>query len=1826
MDPRQWQQAANGHAPETNGQPGPSTGSTELRAPTVSQALPYTPFSSIVPFSPDVIPPPVVQPPIPSTYFGSTPEVQQTRQMLERLNEGATNAETASRRCQQTLADVQRLLEPNSLTQYQFKAIKRSNKRTDGASQNSYKKPSLSPFAKMVFDNTDVAYRYMTPESSEHDTKKAATSVQKHQVEPHYDGDTIAVSPRKPMPTPQSTQRPMGPQTNGHLAPSQPTILVNGSQASPLKPIIVQNKLTPAQLAEYQDFRDHDTIVVATPVQKSEDSLANRAVSLDQKHKGDMAVHNLQNYLLEIFEAEDQLQPDTSGAVSQHAIAIFTTRGSDDGSAPVLQPEPQARLEGYVQKVANYGRLENIETESLIRTQKICESAVNAAETLVLQVEEDWDEEHQHEWTFKLGATERALVAARTLLRIMGDGANVKELQSEDFLRATLAALLNVVDNCIVPTVEQRPSLHERIRGAKEEPPSNPRFITSSKNQKQLQSLLHAATKTFRVLGEFLLRVDVDESQLSRVIYLSKAIIFAENSNNERESILGVENFENARRCAMDVLAKTFAQYPEQRQHILQEILTSLEKLPATKQSARQFRLYDAKPIQLVSALLMRLVQTSATYDGEPADASSKAIQDSEAEDDVTDDCEEDSEDERAKATKRNSPHSQDLFSLAKPLHDAAQMNASYVVKMLMHKALTTSKTSDEPYRKLLDIFTEDFLNVLGSADWPAAELLIRTFVLHMINLVEGPKNPVPSRTLALEFLGTIGSGILGLQMSARNAARALDTADSKIAQRLNDLVQQLETGEVHSSSLVAFDGPYRILIEYLQTRGLGDAQLRSAHGFHLMQWASCVTGNREGSTDSDSSDHSRSAKDLQNKLKHMLIDAHWLEERHNYPTMATTEGRLAAMVVTLSSRLGQAFTRIFGVLIKSLNSEHPTVKSRSVKSVTLLIEKDPYILDRNAYVLNHILRSAGDASPLVRDSALQLMDLCTTKRPDLDKALYTHIIDRSRDTSATVRKRAMKMLKDSYLRSESLPKRSAIANALISRMEDTEESVKEIARQTIEEIWFMPFFHLKLEGDDAVNAKIRYGAQAGLLTKTVEASEIVGTALEGLIHDLVNKSKSTKEHTAVCKTMVKVLSDGIIDSNDIAGKPEQASILRCLAVFARASPRLFNAIQLERLEPYTQNLTSSDDLEVFQSVIAILRHVMPHQPTLKHDFLQRLQNSLVINVAKLSKSELAEVVLCLWTINGMLNNIERLVTLVTSAIRSLYTMKDRNFNDDPASLRRACKLMTIIGQFGKACKFDDHIASFKAAYEAYRGNSVAALMVEVLCPFTSPKQPVGLREASLEAVCTIAQAWPKLFLRSDVVNAFQLVFRDQQLGLERVLLSGLEGFFVAQEVSKGSEDVPALGAGVAAGQERLGKTYVATDQDGASTTIAQRFMQQILRLALSSSEDLAVVASRLIVSINRQGLVHPKESGPALVALETCPNTTIANMAFAEHKAQHSKHESLFDKEYMRAVQQAFEYQRDTLKSTIGYTGQPPVSKMSLLWEVLKTGKAQVRKKFLSNIVQKMDFNPAAIDFAGSEPQHLVFVRFCVENLAFFEYDRVEELLHLLTAMEKAFATTGTAVAQAIEADVLSLRVDTLVSSSNAEGDGNSANLAEHMPARADPERLRKLAVAAQVCSLIWETRSFIRRLWQMQKYTGKPKNAAKENNKAPSRATTAPALSDAYLRRIKEIMSVDATEETQLAICNSFLELISVDSEVKIPDGEENDMDVDGDEETPSEASRSKSPSVQASGGGRGRKRKPMGINGTPKKRARPSIGGKRKSSSAKLMDGDDEDGVWN
>lgn len=1794
----------------------------------------------------DLIAPPLAQPSGTPTVFDDADDVQAARRELEKLAAGAQSAEKASQRCQKTLGDVQRLLDAQGLTEFRFKTTKRV-KPANEKEERIFQRPALSSFAQMVFDETRVPFHSFESSSSAvngsrtaaqntsacNDTTKRANipttspaqvqvqigrpsqpSLRHAQVEAMGRATPVQVQVQVPAKALQHSQAPTPVKPLPGSRPPASTdvqLLATPSRSVP-KAFVMPTTLTPAQRAEYQKVSVREATFSrdgSTPSRNQSAFLTNRGSSVDQRQKADTAVEMLQSQLQAIFEGQDQMQPDTSGDSLGQSSALFTIRDTDEGSTTILQHQSQSQLDLAVLKVVALGRLDDIEVDQLARVQRLCESSLAVLGAGSLRIGEDWTDDDTQQWLLRISDAENGLVAGRTLLRIMTGGSRHKELQSEDYLKAVLDATNNVLDGCILPIMEERASIGEKIKGEKDA--SNPKFAIALEHRKTLQKLVHASVKNLRLLGDLLVKTDVDETAISSIEFMCKSLIFAQTGGSEKDASLGTQTVENMRVAGMDVLAMIFTKYETQRAFILSELLMSVEQLPSSKQSARQFRLIDAKPIQLVSALLMRLVQASATLSDSMLRSSEE---DDEGESEESDEDDSDSDDSSQQVRSKRKDRARHLKDVYTPLQEASNKHASYVVGILLQRALSTTKSSDEPFRRLLDIFTEDFLNVLGSSDWPAAETLLRSLVARMIQMAENSKSPAPSRTLALELLGTIGSGILDLQAAMVDASRALQDGDT-LSISLASMVKNIEAGTFNNDKLISFDGPYRVVIEYLHARDLKDPQLRTARGYHLVQWAAQVCEARG----EDGKPNNVASKELQTKIRSMIEDMQWLEEHSNFPTPSTGQGKLAAKIVASNSTLCRAFDRIFGTVLSSMSSEQPTIRSRSLKSVTALLEKDPSVLDNNPTVLKTIIRCLGDNSSLVRDSALGLIQKCVSLRPALELKLYERVIPRTKDAATLVRKRSVAFLKEVYLRNNDNAVRAAISNAIISRVQDTEDSVADTAKATIEEIWFSAFRNRNADADRSVDTMIRLRSHAALIIDTVALGDDVVEVLEALIKILLHTSKQAAENTRICKDFVSVLSDGMIDSTDIPGSPSQSSILLALAVFARAGPRLFTAEQLERLEPYAKNLQTTDDLAIYLSVVTILRYTLPVVPGMKPEFLQALQKSLVQSAAKLPRTELNAIAPCSWTIAAIIDDRGTLVRFFGSALAGLYGLRDAVLPDEdtPGSpTNKARRLLNILGSFGKACNFDSEVARFKAGCPSCKGGTVSALLVEVCCSFVSPKRPMVIREAAFHAVCSIGQRSQNSFLREDVTNAITMVFQEGNPLLEQVLLSGLEVFFRAGEKQLDATDGPELGTGTDSGKERLGGTYQATAFDTASTSISQRYLQQFLRIALSSFDDVALTAARIVASINTQGIAHPGDSGPTLVALQTCPNSDIAKLAFISYKEQFQKNESVLEKTLVKSVQKAFEYQQRVANSTTGFTGHPPVSKFHHVWDVLKTGKGKARTKFFANLCASLNSDPSKLKISGSTTTHLLYARFCVELIAFLEYNNVGDLLILLSSLEKTFSGTGTAVAQSIESEVLRIQVPVISSESGATSAG--AIEAATMSV-VDPKRLHQLAVSSRILSLMWETRSFLRRVWNLQKFVGKTKHAAKDTNRAPSRATNATALTDSYQNRINEIMVESNSEGEQRAVCSAFVELISVDSEVKVADEDDDNIDLDMEDvdDERSEISSTKSPSTVP----RGKKRKSEIGTASPRKKGRP-----RKSSVAKkVADEDDELGGW-
>ncbi|KAI1814322.1 hypothetical protein GGS20DRAFT_416895 [Poronia punctata] len=1598
----------------------------------------------------------------------------------------------------------------------------------------------------------------------------------------------VSLPPPPPVNAPK-VERPVTPRTVSVPPPQGPP----SSAASSQKQVEIRIELPKATFN-----RDEFAVVPDSPdapadlSSKRDHGAGNDPLGddLNQRERANILFLELRRCLQEIFTAEDHL----SSQQIHSSPFVFLTAEQE----PTMTSGAHDKVQRLLKRAIDAGCFGQIPVDGLTRIQHLSEGSLKHADSLDFRINEDWGETEVTLWAQQIPDIDRGLKAARTALRIMCGGREEKNLYSEDLMQLGLGLFRNVMEGIVIPIAEVRSTgLTANL------------FRHLSAYKKMITPLFASSHKLFALLSDLITSIDLSDTVVNTLEFLSSRLMFVENAYTEKDSVVGVSKFDGLRLGAMHMLSQIFLMNPAQREGILSEILTSLEKLPVGKQKARQFKLAGGGSIQPISALIMRLIQASAgkvddskdefrskimqTIEDNPAAGSAQSAR-------------------MPRFTIRTEDHGaieheiavEELRNLAKNIFDGAYRYAHYVVNFIVKRALKSTKTGDTPYRNLLDLFVEDFTTCLDSPDWPAAELLLRLTMYLMFQQVDGEKNSAPARNMALELLGVMAASISKLRSHVRKIASNFEGSDSdELGRWLADLSLSVLEGNMSLEKIVRWDGPYRIMLEFLQDRLNEDEHLQSSISYLVTDWGSQI-GPAYDYAEEDDGERFPELGRTAYRLRNMIEDPKWLSREWRFKAVSPGHAKLSHAVLLLRSNFCTAFRSILNVLMGSMTTDQATVRSRSLKSVNQVLETDPTILDGDSVFVDLILQCSSDPSPQVRDSALGLIGKCISMRPKLEEKMTPTVIQRFIDSGVGVRKRAMKLAKDIYLGNQSKSVRSTIANGLLHRMQDPDEGVRELARQMIEEIWISPFY----KDDDSVAFKQSLTDHVALMVQTAKQGNTALILDKVFQTILAPESKFCEANTRVCTKLVANMFD-LVDnpeSND-SSAPSGKDALQVLMIFAKADPKLFTFEQIRLLKPHIASVSTSEDLAVSRAVVVIYRRVLPQVSSVHSQFLTEIRTYLMPATAKITRTLLDDVMACIWIISGLLHNTEAVARLISSSLAGIQ--KIRGFlarGLDQKTIRQFDRYSLIVGMGGKHCQLDGHDDLFKGKFPNWKGDSVSKLMVDVLCPFAQPSQAVDIRRPALDAIGLICQANPRNFVTENVIKVFEQVFKEQTVVLESMILRSFREFLFTEEQRSNQSSAAAVK------EKKDLKVMGSTSFDDVASATTQRFLTAITRITLATIDDHAFLAVEILASINRQGLVHPKETGVTLITLETCPVTRISELAYHEHRALHEKYESVLEREYTKAFQSAFQYQRDIVGNCRGATEAPFTSKLHLLVDILKISKSRNRLKFLDKIVAQLEFEPSELDVSQPLPSHVAYCRFLIENIAFFEYVAVGDLQTVILSLEKLATGTGASIAQTIESEVFQVRIDQETATQpqpehqqqeqpqqqQQAGEGEASTSTTLVPASLDLSRLRQLTAGSVIISAAWEVRSYLRRLYNLNptRRDAKTKGPPKDLTKPPVKVQG--ITGDKFWDDVATLMTSLDSSERMMQQCKAFVDLMNVDSEVKIADEGEEDIDADGEPQTP-EAADDDDDEVAMDG--RGRKRKALNTPGGKKKRVR-------------------------
>ncbi|KIX08324.1 uncharacterized protein Z518_02980 [Rhinocladiella mackenziei CBS 650.93] len=1608
--------------------------------------------------------------------------------------------------------------------------------------------------------------------------------------------------------------------------PSQPPVRRTDTKKALQKPagarVVVEIPRPPSS------FRrdDYAAIQDSPKRQKVSDSQVNGQMALaisSKKEKAVLLLANFENQLIEIFEIQDRLASDPSASSSAGPIhAIFDLSHDKDDAEPRLAIPLQEKLQAILGQLVSSDCLGDASSEHLQRLQGLCEPAIEAAQSINLKIPSDPSDEDIAIWLSKLHRAENGAFSACTLIYTVLGASQNEDLINLEVLQWLPNVLVNLFENCLIPIVEARP-----------DGPDSRLFELSSANSDSLKRLLDVGRKLLDLVSKVCVQIKGAGSIVNSTEFLASKLIFVQNAYHDKASALGSQSYERLRKQAMAALAQLYAAFPPERGAILDEVLTSLDKLPSNSRSARQYKLGNGKNIQLVSALFMQLVQTPAMQSRRSETHKRRRLHRNRPGDSEGSDDEDSANDMEADLTINSDQNESDplpkLTQTADNLFDDAFKSAQQIVGWMVDKASKVTKTGDSPYRNILDLFVEDLTVVLPSIDWPASELLLTVLALRMIALAKNDK-AASTKNMALESLGLMGSAISVTRASARNLLSSIlrDGESNSVGQALSDRVKDRAHFFLENSELISSNGPFSIVHSYLNSKSRESLRTKSAKAFFLVQYATLISRTLKGPHDAEREIEldSKLAATVSAILQQLSEPDEYHDVSDDIGAVTNQEAQLAYMLSILNMRFCRRFPDIAKTLASSLSSDQAQVRSRSLKSVVTILETDSSLLDWDPTIADDVFKCASDDSSLVRDSALSLIAKFIMPRPALEEKAFRRLLKCAVDANVSVQKRAMGHLKEIYLKESRQNMKTTIAIEFLRRTADHESSVADLANKTLSDIWVAPKLTFLTHAGESAQAEV---AIEDLKTHIVGCVNSDTAALAPVLKDfLIWKLKDAKNADQVQDLYARIVKRLLDTANGSEAGPAD---LTTLVAFAEARPQTVVPGDLTSLKSYLKDLSKSDNILKFKSVVAIFRCVLPQLSSTQAPLLKEVQLDLMKAAKSLvRRQELEEVMSCLRSIDGVLRNTGRIVAFTISILQNVLQpqiapplkeklTKENQLSEIQARENKAREQsLRLAGTVAKHIDLESFRKSFQADFPTFKSGSVAGFIADSIVPFTLRTSPVEVRLKALESLGLICQAWPGQFNKKHVRQTFfevldgpsSATIQENDISRMQLMVLGIFEELYGMRASAKDEMNKAEGDTDVQALKNIGGDSKTREDDSAISIITNPLVDHLLRIVMGETGEKALLAAKTLASIDHQGMTHPKQSTSAFVALETSTDSRVSEVARVAHEHLHQQHESVCEREYIHAVFDAFRYQNEVFHDPRGGVFPGFRSKLSAAFAIISSSGSKYVKKFLSNLITKLNTEILKLNLGDKDiPEHLLFVLFVTQNLAFFEYKKMDELLHTVLQLELAFGKSGVETAQAIETHIRREVVNQ--APANERDDSVPIDPITIQPP-IDPAPLRRLATAACAITLISEARNFLKRQYGISrdvKMAMQQNKQTKESSKEPVKVHG--ITGDKFWTTTNSILASLSSAQAMIERCREFVTLVAVDDEVKIAEeeGEVYAMDM------APEASMSAP---------RGKKRKSMNgsVGGTPKKpRGRPpkNAGGRRSSSISSLDDPD-------
>ncbi|XP_013407379.1 nipped-B-like protein B isoform X1 [Lingula anatina] len=1225
-----------------------------------------------------------------------------------------------------------------------------------------------------------------------------------------------------------------------------------------------------------------------------------------------------------------------------------------------------------------------------------------------------------------------------------------------------------------------------------------------------------------------------------------------------------VENVSELQLNSMKVVTTVYSGYEKHRALIIEDIFASIARLPSSKKNLRSYRLNADQSIQMLTALVLQLIQSVIALP-KPKEDESRAPTPS---------------DDKNQKTKLKKLTDDEVIIITN--YENAMRSAHNFLAVFLRKCSTKG---EEDYRPLFENFVQDLLATVNKPEWGAAELLLSLLGTLLVKQFSNKSVEMSIRVASLDYLGIVAST---LRRDAINSQMNQETID-EIIDRINNISDDDSSNGRKSPLVEAGDQIQTLqkaLLDYLAANRHSDPAVLFSRNFLIAQWIRDATTeaekivqaghqkktNEDDTDDSDDEPETSLADEVQKtsealqmaERRKQFLFSQITPDSSSFSRSVSSKldydsACLVARYLASTRPFSQSFDVYLTQILKVLCETAVAVRTKAMKCLTAVVEADPGILarpDMQRGVHGRFL----DQSTSVREAAVELVGKFILIRPELTTQYYEMLSDRILDTGISVRKRVIKIFRDICTEQPDFSKIPEMCVKMIRRIND-EEGIKKLVNEVFQNMWF---------------TVVRDRDTHKLLTKVLNITDVVAACkdsgyewFETLLGNLLKKEA---DHAfgpveKSCRQIIDCLVENVLKleakaveltEGKVTSSQRLVACLSTLYLFCKIKPDMV-VQHAETLQPYLDiKCSTQGDYMVLHYIARVLELVVPLMEHPSEGFLAQLEEDMMKLVLKHGMMVVQSCVSCL---GSVINLVSHNYKLVRDCFQKFFGVlckimtEHKNNPKNPALDNSKPTLLRALFTVGLLCRHFDFDAKEMGETKA----CVKDRVFDVLMYFISHEDE-DVKHKALTGVGYMCIRYYDFMLGTTLKQVYHglLTYRDAPVKLKNQVLRNLQHYLTEEEDKMQKADAEWRKV---AKKEDLKEMGLA--ESGMASTIMQLYLKQCLESFFHPQFQVRITALTVISLILKQGLVHPVQCMPYLISMSTDCEANIRLKADQQMQEIDKKYPGFVHMKALAGIKMSYRLQQllqaDLYEPIRGIRDEDnPTALCAFLYTLIR-GNRSHRRALLTNLLNMFDdsarnlTDPSERDtsFEKTSLNEMVYI---ADNLAFLPYQYQDEPLFIMHQTDIIVSVSGSNLVQAFMEGLTQKKEGESEALSRYEEDDEEEDEFERLLGRfpEDTSALQDIRLQWQGCILLMQLKQHLKEHFgfkeqKISQYS--PSDPAKMNERPLNRKGQNrfnPKLALDLLKR-DQLSPQDLNDEAKRQLLSDFLEfkqlMLSVD-----------------------------------------------------------------------------------